>query len=119
MLPGPTSGQQYIEASPRDNRRADHRRRNAARPRSVYAISVLPQRMAGDKPEKIGLVGSGAFRNSGPFVLNCLVGADRTNVAVLFRCPNTRQTVQSFLSEEVIEDAYDSVTCLACRQTIS
>ena len=34
----------------------------------------------------------------------------------LFRCPNTRQTVQGFFAEEVPNDAYESVTCLACRQ---
>lgn len=36
----------------------------------------------------------------------------------LFRCPNTSQTVQGFVAEEVFDDpnTYESVTCLACRQ---
>jgi hypothetical protein len=35
----------------------------------------------------------------------------------LFSCPNTGQTVQGFVAEEVPDDAYESITCLACRQT--
>jgi len=36
----------------------------------------------------------------------------------LFRCPNTSQNVQGFTAEEVSDDpdAYESVTCLACRR---
>ena len=36
--------------------------------------------------------------------------------AFLYRCPNTRQTVQGFAAEEVSADSYQSVTCLACRR---
>ena len=35
----------------------------------------------------------------------------------LYRCPNTSQTVQGFTAEEVPDDAYESLTCLSCRQT--
>ena len=35
----------------------------------------------------------------------------------LFSCPTTGQTVQGFTAEEVLDDAYESLTCLACRQT--
>ena len=34
----------------------------------------------------------------------------------LYRCPNTNKTVQGFIAEEVADDIYESVTCLACRQ---
>jgi hypothetical protein len=34
----------------------------------------------------------------------------------LYRCPNTGQTVQGFAAEEISEDAYEGMTCLACRQ---
>jgi hypothetical protein len=34
----------------------------------------------------------------------------------LYRCPNTCQTVQGFTAEEVAIDAYEAITCLACRQ---
>ena len=36
--------------------------------------------------------------------------------AFLYRCPNSRLTVQGFVAEEVPDDAYQSITCLACRQ---
>ena len=38
--------------------------------------------------------------------------------AFLCRCPNTGHNVQGFIAEEVSDDdeAYESVTCLACRQ---
>ena len=35
----------------------------------------------------------------------------------LYRCPSTGQTVQGFTAEEVPIDAYELMTCLACRQT--
>jgi hypothetical protein len=34
----------------------------------------------------------------------------------LYRCPNTGKTVQGFSAEEVDDDTYTSITCLACRQ---
>ena len=34
----------------------------------------------------------------------------------LYSCPNTGQTVQGFVAEEVPNNTYESVTCLACRQ---
>ena len=35
----------------------------------------------------------------------------------LYRCPNTGQTVQGWSAEEVTDDdAYESVTCLACTR---
>lgn len=40
----------------------------------------------------------------------------------LYRCPNTSQTVQGFVAEDVPEDSgvsesiYESVTCLACQR---
>ena len=34
----------------------------------------------------------------------------------LYSCPNTGQIVQGFAAEEVASDAYESITCLACRQ---
>jgi hypothetical protein len=34
----------------------------------------------------------------------------------LYRRPNTGETVQGFTAEEVPSDAYESITCLACRQ---
>ena len=34
----------------------------------------------------------------------------------LYRCPNTGQTVQGFVAEEVPNDAYEAITCRACRQ---
>jgi hypothetical protein len=36
----------------------------------------------------------------------------------LYRCPNTGKTVQGYSpdAEEVPDDIYESVTCLACRQ---
>ena len=34
----------------------------------------------------------------------------------LFTDPETRQTVQGFVLEEEPEDAYEAITCLACRQ---
>ena len=37
----------------------------------------------------------------------------------LYRCPNTRQTVQGFVAEETSEDAYEAITCLACRKNRS
>jgi hypothetical protein len=33
----------------------------------------------------------------------------------LYRCPNTGQTVQGFSAEELPEDTYESIPCLACR----
>ena len=35
----------------------------------------------------------------------------------LYRCPNTRQAVQGFVAEEVPDNAYQAITCLACRQS--
>jgi hypothetical protein len=34
----------------------------------------------------------------------------------LYKCPNTGQTVQGHAAEEISEDAYKAITCLACRQ---
>jgi hypothetical protein len=36
----------------------------------------------------------------------------------LYRCPNTRRTVQGWSAEDVSDDdtAYQSVACLACAQ---
>ena len=36
----------------------------------------------------------------------------------LYRCPNTGSRVQGFVAEEVPDDndAYDLITCIACRQ---
>jgi hypothetical protein len=36
--------------------------------------------------------------------------------AFLYRCPSTGKTVQGFTAEEVPINAYESMTCLACRQ---
>jgi hypothetical protein len=33
----------------------------------------------------------------------------------LYSCPNTGQNVQGFTAEEASGDAYEAVTCLACR----
>jgi hypothetical protein len=35
----------------------------------------------------------------------------------LYSCPNTGQNVQGFTAEEASGDAYEAVTCLACRQS--
>lgn len=35
----------------------------------------------------------------------------------LYSCPNAGQTVQGFIAEEVPDDAYEAITCLACRQS--
>ena len=35
----------------------------------------------------------------------------------MYRCPNTGQTVQGSTAEETPEDAYEAITCLACRQS--
>ena len=35
----------------------------------------------------------------------------------LYRCPNTGKTVQGFIAAEASDDdAYEAVTCLACRK---
>jgi hypothetical protein len=34
----------------------------------------------------------------------------------LFSCPNTGQIVQGWAAEETPDDAYESVTCLACQR---
>jgi hypothetical protein len=34
----------------------------------------------------------------------------------LYRCPRAGQTVQGFIAEEVTEDTYESIACVACRQ---
>ena len=35
----------------------------------------------------------------------------------LYRCPNTRQTVQGWSAEDVSDDdEYESIVCLACAQ---
>jgi hypothetical protein len=34
----------------------------------------------------------------------------------LFSCPNTGQTVQGFIANEVPDNAYEAITCVACRQ---
>jgi hypothetical protein len=35
----------------------------------------------------------------------------------LYRCPNTGKTAQGFVAGEVSDDdAYEPITCLACRQ---
>jgi hypothetical protein len=38
--------------------------------------------------------------------------------AFIFRCPNTGKNVQGFTAEDVSDDAdaYQTLTCLACRQ---
>jgi len=33
-----------------------------------------------------------------------------------YRCPNTGKTVQGFTAEEVSDDTYESISCLACRK---
>ena len=35
----------------------------------------------------------------------------------LYRCPNTGQTVLGVTAEDTSEDAYEAITCLACRQS--
>jgi hypothetical protein len=34
----------------------------------------------------------------------------------LYRCPNTGSRVQGFVAEEIPNDTYEPVTCVACRQ---
>jgi hypothetical protein len=34
----------------------------------------------------------------------------------VYRCPSTRQIVQGFSAEETSVDAYEAITCLACRR---
>jgi hypothetical protein len=34
----------------------------------------------------------------------------------LYRCPNTRQTVQGYIAEEIAEDTYEQIACIACRR---
>lgn len=34
----------------------------------------------------------------------------------LYRCPNTGDTVQSFVAEEVDPDVYQQITCIICQQ---
>ncbi len=35
----------------------------------------------------------------------------------LYRCPHTGQTVQGAAGETMSEDAYEAITCVACRQS--
>jgi len=41
---------------------------------------------------------------------------DHVTPTFLYRCPNTGRNVQGYVADEVSEDTYESVTCLACRQ---
>ena len=56
-------------------------------------------------------------RNWGMLKIVPLIGrSELCRAAILYSCPNTRQTVQGFVAEEVPDDAYELITCLACRQ---
>jgi len=34
----------------------------------------------------------------------------------LYRCPNTGQNVQGFTAEEMAEDTWEQIACVACRR---